>query len=371
MAVKFTCPYCYEVHTVDQCGIKCNFTVPGSDKTCRFNYPKDDEGYVANKFKGKCLKCAGVKTMMFCPNMEKEIPREFLEHEGLPIALIGAKASGKSNYIGVLVNSVRRKMMSPFNSSLQICASEETYRYYKEYYEKPLFDDGYVVEATDAGEIPPLIFPLQFIGKNGKIAKVATLTFYDTAGENLDSTEDMDKYNRYMANSKGIILLLDPLQVPSIRKHLQGKMALPEINTDAVEILSRVVQNIRNTRKVKGQIDIPVALVFTKIDALDKFDVLSPDSCLRDDSEHIRRGAFVLSEFENTDFEMRAILDNWLDEEIVQLLKNFSKSAFFGLTALGDVPTGNRISGANIRPRRELDPLLWLLAENKYIPKVK
>ncbi len=369
---KFTCPYCYDEHTVLNCGLKCSFNIPGTDMTCKSGVVKDDEGWIPQIAKARCMKCVGPTKKIFCNTIQKEIPSGFLSGTSLPIALIGAKASGKSNYIGVLIREIRKKMTARFNCTLEVSCSEESKRYYDDYYYKPLFEKGYVVEATDAGEIPPLIFPLRFMDAKNRIKNVATLTFYDTAGENLDSPDDMEIFNRYIPNSKGIILLLDPLQVPSIRRQLEGKMPLPEINTDIVEILSRVIQNIRNSKNnQKGPIKIPLALAFTKIDALEQFGVLPEDSCLREESEHLKQGGFVLSDFENTNIEMQDILDNWLDEEVVQMMKQFSKFSIFGLTALGGVPNGNKIAGDEIRPRRVLDPLLWLLAENKYIRTIK
>ena len=158
--------------------------------------------------------------------------------------------------------------------------------------------------------------------------------------------------------------------MPAIREKLAGKINLPPQNTDAVEILSRIVQNIRDVKNIKGQIKTPLALAFTKIDALEENDILIEESCLKTESEHLKRGVFVQTDFEAVNIEMQDILENWLDNEIVQLMKNFSNYAFFGLTSLGGVPNGSKLSN-KINPRRVLDPLLWLLAENKYIKKVK
>lgn len=283
---------------------------------------------------------------------------------------MGAKASGKSNYIGVLIDEIRHKMSAGFNCALSLASSEESRQYYNSHYYEPLFKHGSVVDVTSQEDIPPLIFPLRFMDKKNRITKVAALSFYDTAGENLDSTEDMLINNRYIPNADGIILLLDPLQIPSIREKLQGKIPLPQQNTDVVEVLSRIVQNIRDVKNIRGTIKIPLALAFTKIDALEEFDVLKEDSCLRSESEHLSRGVFVQTDFESVNIEMQDLLENWLDDELVQQMKNFEKYAFFGLTALGGVPHGSKLDG-KIRPRRVLDPLLWLLAENNYIRIVK
>ncbi len=369
---KFTCPYCYGDHTLLDCEVKCSYNIPGTAATCKRGVQKSPGGLIPNNKKSSCMACKDASKLVFCPELHKEIPREFLDGQSLPIALIGAKASGKSNYIGVLINEIRHKMSIRFNCTLSISCSEESRSYYQNYYYRPIFEQSNVVTATDAGEIPPLIFPVRFLDNKNRIKNMATLTFYDTAGENFDSTEEMLVYNRYVPNSRGIILLLDPLQVDSIRKQLTGKMTLPNKNTDVNEVLSRVVDNIRRVKNVKGQIKIPLAIAFTKLDALEQFDILPQESCLREESEHTKRGVFVNSDFEACDNEMRALLENFLDAELIQLMKNFEKSAFFGVSSLGEVPSGGvKLSSDTVKPRRVLDPLLWLLAENNYIKRVK
>lgn len=368
---NFTCPYCYGKHSIQTSGLKCSYNIPGKSDKCYTSVTKDAQGWIDDKDKAKCMKCTVARKSVYCNVVNKEIPSDFLNEESLSIALLGAKASGKSNYIGVLINEIKRKMTASFNCTLSLTSSEESREFYNTHYYEPLYKYGSVVDATSQNDVPPLIFPLRFMDKKNRITQVAALSFYDTAGENLDSTEDMLVNNRYVPNADGIILLLDPLQIPSIRNKLQGKMTLPAQNTDVVEVLSRIVQNIRDVKNVRGTIKIPLALVFTKIDALEQFDILREDSCLRSESEHLARGVFVETDFENVNIEMQDVLENWLDAELIQQMKNFEKYAFFGLTALGGVPNGTKLSGSKINPRRVLDPLLWLLAENHYIKRVK
>lgn len=370
---KFTCPYCYGKHELNDCNMRCSDNLGGVPRVkCGQGVEKDPSTfYIPKASKGKCMHCREASLDVYCNEVNKIIPRDYLSGSGLTVALVGAKASGKSNYIGVLVNEIKRKMSHSFNCSLNICCSEESKRYYDENYYNPLFVDGYAVGATDKAEIPPLLFPLNFMDNKNRIKNSASLTFYDTAGESLDSADDMKVFNRYIPNADGIILLLDPLQLPPVREKLQGKIDLPEQNTDVVEILSRIVTNIRSVKKIKGNIKTPLAVAFTKIDALIKYGVINSESVVASESEHLKRGVFVQSDFESVNIELRDMLENWLIDELLQHMKSFEKFSFFGVSALGDVPNGMKLSGAKIKPLRVLDPLLWLLAENNYIKKVK
>lgn len=367
---KFTCPYCYGEHTVKTCEMRCSYNVRGTKDTCYKGIVKDAKGNIPDKYKESCMKCTHARKSLFCPVHGNEIPMDCTHTDGAPIALIGAKASGKSNYIAVLIREIRNKMPMPYSCTLNTTANQETVDTYRDVYEYPLTNKR-VVDATNTMDVvPPLIYPLAF----NKTKKNVLLTFYDTAGENLDKSDRMDVMNQYIPNSKGIILLLDPLQVPAIRDQLVGKMKLPAQNSDTSEILSRVVSIIRNIKNLKPNqnIDIPIALAFTKIDALEQFGIIGPGDCLARESEHITRGAYVLSEHESTKYEMEGILGQYVGNEVLAMLENFKSWAIFGLSALGSIPDDkNNITAGDIRPRRVLDPLLWILAERGFIKKVK
>jgi len=371
----FLCPYCYSVHRVSDCNMKCLLTVnTTSYQRCNNGVQIDRNGWIPKDDHHRCLNCTMAATQIFCDiYSDKEIPSEFLHMNGLPIALLGAKATGKSNYIGVLIEEILHKMSGPFNCSLSKASSKESKDAFEQYYYRPLYRDGHTVLATDAGvEIPPLIFPIRFMNKKFDIVNSVTLTLYDTAGENLDDITEMHRINRYIANAHCIILLLDPLQVPQVRDTLTAKgfTDLPALNTDAIDVLDTITKVIRDIKKVKNQIDIPIALVFTKIDVLEKYGILPPDSCLLTESEHIAQGMFVLQDFENTHIQMEALIDNWLKGAILSYIRQFRNYAFFGVSALGANPDGNTLT-AKIHPRRVLDPLLWLLARENYIKTLK
>lgn len=377
---KFICPYCYEKHSANDCIYRCAYNSSGalknsdgSVKQCKFDFPKNADGTIPIKYIKKCEKCDNAKLIRFCPTKSQrgkmlEIPERACGNT-FSIALIGAKQSGKSNYIAVLVNEIKKKMARNMDCSLIFCNQQTNDAYQNTYY-KPLYENATTVKGTDANDdAPPLIYSIDFY-KGKKIRDSITLSLYDTAGENLDNENSMLCNNQYISNASGIIILLDPLQLPSIRSKLEGKVDLPDKNTDTSEILSRVINLIKEQKKIKGNIDIPIALAFTKMDVLAKYDALPDDSCLRMQSEHIAKGAFVKSDFEETNKEIVALLENFMADEVEQLLKQFTNYSFFGVSALGENPTGGVKLSGEPDPIRVLDPLLWLLSINKYIKTI-
>lgn len=392
---KFTCPYCYGEHTLNDCKMKCSFerTILGKTYTCKEDIDKGaadgtgnatkKDGWIPSNLNSQCSCCQEAIKKYFCPikekeneeeenKEEKEIPYYFLSKESFPIALIGGPGSGKSCYVTVLINEIRKKMTSQFECTLDLCCTKETEKSYAGYY-KALYMDGHVLTATDIGEPKPMIFPLEFTGKE---KNMAILTFYDTAGEHFRLDDYIAKHGRYISNAKGIIFLLDPLSIPFVRRRLK----MPELTLEEgekgevivpIKILSRVIAHIRNKKNLGGEkIDIPIALVFTKIDILEQSGLLPQDSWLWEESQHLEQGGFVKSDFENTEIEIRNILKNWGEDEVLNAIQDFSKSALFGVSSLGSNPNeGELFSAPN--PWRVLDPLLWLLAENKYIETIR
>lgn len=111
-------------------------------------------------------------------------------------------------------------------------------------------------------------------------------------------------------------------------------------------------------------IDIPVAVAFSKIDAVES--LIDPSSCINYPSSHVSKGYFDLADFEDVNGTMESLVRNWGGENFAnQLSSNFKEYAYFGLTALGCNPESNRI--AKLRPHRVEDPFLWLLYKYKFI----
>lgn len=385
---KFICPYCYEVHDFKDCIYTCSYNIAGTknqtqgntsgtQKKCKYEFTKNADSTIPIKYLKQCMKCDAAKLSRFCPNRKDkmwEIPERACENT-FSIALIGAKESGKSNYIAVLVNEIKKKMSRSMDCSLIFCNQQTNDDYYNTYY-KPLFENATTVKGTDASvESAPLIYSIDFFQskKNSyKIKDSITLSLYDTAGENLDSEDKMLCNNQYISNANGIIVLLDPLQIPSVRKQLEGKVNLPAQNSDLTKILNLVVNVIKSRKKMKDKdiINIPIALTFTKLDVLAKYDIIPNESTLRLQSEHLDKGVFVKSDFENTDLEIRALLENFLADSVMPLLKQFAKHAFFGVSSLGEDPKNGVTLSGEPNPNRVLDPLLWLLSLDKHIKTI-
>lgn len=377
--MSFTCPFCYQEHDQNECPMKCS-TVMRYGK-CPEGVCTDADGWVDKKSYKKCMKCTKARKDFYCPvSLEKKddfpfpmvVPMRCIATTGMPIALVGAKASGKSNYIGVLVDQIRKKMTLPFNCAIMMNCDPTSKSLYDDNYARPLFKEKMQITTTDGGKTPPMIFPIDFNNKH------VVFTIYDTAGENFDSIESIESYTDYLINAKAIIALIDPLQLDYIRERAEGIIPLPEKNRDATDIIDKIITVIENHTNNLKVFDKSLAIVFTKMDALERLnadDVLPANSCLRDDSVYSDRGVFVRSEFETTQLAIADLRDTFLNDassDLESKLRRFKQVAYFGVSALGCIPNGDGTLGdGGVRPKRVLDPLLWILAEHGFIKTAK
>lgn len=387
--LSYICPFCFEKQKISEIEFRCtNIRMDGTGS--RLCPPKDDQiltdflGFrdvqkKANFFQGEakgigitmprkaeCPECHEISTVRICPKCHSRLPNDIDTTDDLIFAIIGAKETGKSHYISVLIDIIKKNLSNSFNFALE-AATEETIRRYNNDFKAPL-DKGETIKATQSGLAnrdvrEPLIYVLRFEKKGffSKKVKTATLIFFDTAGEDLNEEDTMLTVNKYIYNSSGIIFLLDPLQIGNVRDSLPSGTPLPQINTEIESIITRTTRMIRKAKNIKpsSKIDIPLAVVFTKIDALEP--ILEPSSYLNYTGRHAETGKFDVVDSENVSQEMESMLRDWSGSDFAQQVAvNFNIYSYFGLSALGCNPhSTQRIP--KVVPHRVEDPFLWLL----------
>ena len=250
---------------------------------------------------------------------------------------------------------------------------------YNRVFYEPLYKTGYALKTTQSALADgnrdvrqPLLYSLSLT--RGYQLRTVTLAFFDTAGEDLsDKTSDFDviesmaKINRYIYNAAGIILLVDPLRIPEIRKKVElagisgmmsdrGNTAAGNIITRTSELIYRG-QNLPRTKKIP----IPLAVVFSKMDLLKK-SILGAEAAVYQQSRH--RGFFSIADFQNNHDCIRDWIDEY-DKQLMQVTPLFKDAAFFGVSALGGNPDENsKLPFSSPHPIRVEDPFLWLLWKN-------
>jgi len=315
---------------------------------------------------GKPVRCdCGAPTRPVCPECHSDLPQRFSDAPSRSMALIGTKAAGKSHFIAVVLHELENRIGPRFNGSLTALDDSTRDRIDKDLYPR-LFKSGVVLEPTrsargNATTREPLVARLT-LG-----AKPSNLVFFDAAGEDLQSLDILEREGRYITQSDGLILLVDPLQIQAVRDDLEGSIELPDVTADVYAMLGRLAGLIRDARAIPANkpIDVPLAIAISKVDALRG---LLPEthpvfSLPRHDGLFDQAIARDISE------ALRADTVSWVGERLDGFLKQeFSDYAFFGVSALGESPVGGRLRNG-VSPHRVEDPVLWLLDRWGAVPK--
>jgi hypothetical protein len=311
---------------------------------------------------GKPVRCqCGSPARPVCPNCHSDLPQRFAEAPSRSMAMIGTKASGKSNFIAVVLHELEHRVGPRFKGSLMLLDDSSRTRVDKELMPR-LYGQGLVLEAsssarTDARIREPLVARLT-LGAAGN-ASQTNLVFFDSAGEDLESLDVLEREARYISQSDGLILLIDPLQIPAVRDDLAGLVELPPMPVDAYKTLGRVAALLREARAIPaGQpIDVPLALAVSKFDAVRS---LLPDGHPVF-SLPAHEGRFDPQVARSVSAAVRSDLVGWLGERLDSFVRHeFATVSYFGLSALGDSPVEARLPNG-VAPHRVEDPILWML----------
>jgi hypothetical protein len=284
------------------------------------------------------------------------------------MGLIGTKAAGKSNFIAVALHELEHRVGPRFDGSLMLLDDATRDRVDRELMPR-LYRDGAVLEATrsargDATVGAPLVARLT-LGAAGNSSQ-SNLVFFDSAGEDLQSLDVLEREARYITQSHGLILLLDPLQIGAVRDELGGSVELPEASADAYTMLGRVSALIREARGIPADkpIDVPLAIAVSKFDAVRP--LLPEGHAVFALPSH--DGRFDPQVARSISAAVRSDLGGWLGERFDSFVKQeFSEFAYFGVSALGESPVDGRLPNG-VAPLRVEDPVLWMLDSWGAIP---
>ncbi|WP_042410442.1 TRAFAC clade GTPase domain-containing protein [Streptacidiphilus carbonis] len=341
-----------------------------------FPAPRQFGGLRPTGLRAACPHCGAATPVRVCPGCHSDLPSDYCDQESRIIALLGAKASGKSTYVTVLVNELRHRVGSAYQASL-VPMGGETQRRDRELAED-LYERLRLPEATRPAAMgfnDPLMYRLSVPGTGRRAAgsRHTALVFFDAAGEDLSSAEAMNRYTRYLGAADGIVLLVDPLQFGSVRDSLPNGAGadLPAVETSAQQIAADLAGQLRAHGRgdSKGRVSTPLAVAVTKVDMLSH--LLEPHSPLLRSAEH-HGGTLDRDDLAAVREETSALLTACDSGALRrQLERDFAELGLFGLSALGAPPPLGAPADAPAsgpRPLRVEDPLLWLLARRDLIP---
>ncbi|GHV94003.1 hypothetical protein AGMMS50293_03230 [Spirochaetia bacterium] len=325
----------------------------------------------------KCKSCNKDIIRFKCPRCNEELPKSILHTENLLFSIIGVSASGKTNYITVMLEELKRAS----NLQLALYSQNMNTRTHQGENYKVLYENHQKPPPTTPGVLtPPQIWGIKkleqnFLQKLSKEVSAYTFIIYDGAGEDQEHIADNPSLCNYIKISKAIMVVIDPMILQSVKNSLSrdiynkstgGGSVSGDNDKNSIDIVNDLAEFIRKACgfRVGAQIKVPAAVVFTKMDALmDEF----KNRTVSMSSPHVHSGYFDYSDAREVDRDIREWLSVKGEDAFINALKaNFADFTFFGVSSYGDVPVST--SELNpIRPHRVLDPILWLFAKNYFI----
>lgn len=367
MAQDILCPYCISKLSKNSiqyiCPLCGNAVTPSIGEVLLGKLPKC-------KKKG----CHGAEaTEKRCGNAEcnTELPADILLYKKyLRFSLLGVTGAGKTNYLTTLLHEIKNSPITPWVFSPMNHATRTMY----DENVNLIYGNHEPVPGTAAGTAP---IPQQWrITDKSKIKSKAIpaycMTIFDGAGEDISNINPV--ISRYISGSKTLVILIDPLSLPEVRKSISEDIVSKSTSTiheegETADMVDGLASYIRISCGMKPNqlIDRDVAVVFTKIDAVkESFGMAT----VMQPSPHLEKKGFVKADGDAVHAEIRDWLSEHNEHSFLNALDtNFvsKKVQMFGVSSFGQLPTGNQQLGKVI-PHRVLDPIIWMLSKEKIAP---
>ena len=349
-----------------------------------FCVPDEDNRHEVNlSFVDKIKNRLPVCKRRFCPNHGVTIREAFCKHCGemlppqilfhdkfLSFCAVGVAGAGKSSYMTTLLHELKYSGLPYVLQAMDVQTTQRA-----QINEQFVYEARHCLEGTLSGISPkPQLWTILDNSKQGEKIPTYALTIYDGAGEDcehIDYTPLDSKISLYLSGAKMLLIMFDPLLLPSVRgeirfETLNASMAT-ERQTSAPANYIRRNCNIPPGKKIERR----AAVVITKLDALtEMLNGFSSDAAILKESPHIKNLAFVDADSKMVDLEIRDWLTRQGETAFLNAIDaNFKDVRVFGVSSFGRPPDIHKRL-ARIRPHRVLDPLLWMFAGEGIIPTI-
>jgi hypothetical protein len=320
-----------------------------------------------------CPHCTGRTNLRACPVCHTPLSMAFVESRSPLIGMIGGKGAGKTVYTAVLHHELHNSVRRRFNADIRLTGGGQggkgSAQAWLETNEDQLFKDGKLFTQTTAapgGIRAPVVIewrqPRRRLGVQ-EVHDTTVLSFYDAAGEDLTSL-DRVRDQAYLGVAGGLILLLDPWQLPGAMERIDVPRNVVREAAPPLQVLTLMTEMLRQTHKVKTkhQVSTPLAVVFAKMDAF--FPVLGHNHPLL--RPVTATGGYDDAGGQDIHEHVRALLHEYGADNIDSLLRaHYKNFRYFAVSALGAAPdyAAGVVDHAGVRPYRVEEPLLWLLQQ--------
>ncbi len=195
----------------------------------------------------------------------------------LKIAIVGAKASGKTTYLSALLQYLEHQFGPSFGGKLVPKPGDA--KALDRWQQLANFvKSGIALDPTDsAANFKDVAVGTSVADPRTKFtykmlisatSPVGEFEFLDLAGEDLATVENLDLYKNDLQEADLVIFLFDPLQLPEVRSLLAGKMALPPSNAADPAVIWENLKEVIGPVGSRKNPNQKIAIAISKFDAV-------------------------------------------------------------------------------------------------------
>jgi hypothetical protein len=328
---------------------------------------------------------------MACPHCHQRLPQGFLELPHHIFSMVGAPASGKSYYLAILVQQLKRCLFEKFSlgfgdqdPAYNVKLNDTSNRLFRAStpeqaaINKTQLSGGVYRRVLRAGQEVDLPMPYIFNCSRFDVeGSEKCIVFYDNAGEHFlpqNSTAD-DFHILHMAKAAGLFFLFDPVSNIEFRRRLRGsedpQMKLQNYEPDSQDvILAQMNAKIKRTLGIPltGKLDVPLAIMVNKSDIW--LELLAEHGELEDP---IIDGHLDIGILDRNSEVIHSLMARLCPAIVANAKKLSSEIRYFAISAFGHSPfiyedsdTGRKMIAPDpekIEPQMLEIPTIWVLSK--------
>jgi len=319
-----------------------------------------------------------------CPHCKKLLFEGIETCDNLNIAIVGDTSSGKTHYIAVLIDQLKRGFLIQDGSGFVrlMHLNEFTSSTYRDRYYRPIIQNRTSVRGTEPGmynadgkpvKSEPLVYQLHMQDRTGDAGSTINLLLYDISGEDIADSTKLVQFGEHILRADGIIYLADPLAMIHLCQRLPAHLQPAQMTgRTAEEVLSTMMFRLEQYNRVRPgeNIAIPTAIVVSKADLLQYVIDSNERAKFRFMYRPHYNGKAHLEELYSINQEVYKILERYGEIPLLQMSRRFDQVSFFAVSATGNAPDANN-KYAFIQPHRCLDPFIWILYKLAFLQGVR
>ena len=328
---------------------------------------------------------------MACPHCHQRLPQGFLELPHHIFSMVGAPASGKSYYLAILVQQLKRCLFEKFSlgfgdqdPAYNVKLNDTSNRLFRAStpeeaaINKTQLSGGVYRRVLRAGQEVDLPMPYIFNCSRFDVeGSEKCIVFYDNAGEHFlpqNSTAD-DFHILHMAKAAGLFFLFDPVSNIEFRRRLREsedpQMKLKNYESDSQDvILAQMNAKIKRALGIAltGKLDVPLAIMVNKSDIW--LELLAEHGELEDP---IVEGHLDMGILDRNSEVIHSLMAHLCPAVVANAKKLSSEIRYFAISAFGHSPfiyedsdTGRKMIAPDpekIEPQMLEIPTIWVLSK--------